>query len=250
MVDILSLLERIIKMEKRFLYEIRPVRPVNINGRITRVPTSINLTKAEVRQYMAYGAVYRRFGATDLVKVTGANLDSLHVSKEDAAENKIIDVERYGEVNLKANTPGKERYRYTWVEGEEGVTEEKIIEPEEEPVEPVAEEVSSDNVEDDNTEDAAVDDGEDKKEEEDPVDNSEDAEESTESTDSTSEDEINDAENIDSEADNDTVDAEMENSEDSAVNTEEPAEEKHTTAVIGYHANNNQKFNKKHKHNR
>jgi hypothetical protein len=87
-------------MEKRFLYEIRPVRPVNINGRITRVPTSINLTKAEVKQYMAYGAVYRRFGATDLVKVTGANLDSLHVSKEDAAENKVIDVARYGEVNL------------------------------------------------------------------------------------------------------------------------------------------------------
>jgi hypothetical protein len=245
MVDILSLLERIIKMEKRFLYEIRPVRPVNINGRITRVPTSINLTKAEVKQYMAYGAVYRRFGATDLVKVTGANLDSLHVSKEDAAENKVIDVARHGEVNLKTNTPGKERYRYTKVEGEEGIREEKVIEPAEEAVEPVAEEVSSDNVEDD-----YVDDGKDKKEEEDTVDNSEDTEESTESTDSTSEDEINDAENIDSEADNDTVDAEMENSEDSAVNTEEPAEEKHTTAVIGYHANNNQKFNKKHRHNR
>ena len=216
-------------MEKRFLYEIRPVRPVNINGRITRVPTSINLTKAEVRQYMAYGAVYRRFGATDLVKVTGANLDSLHVSKEDAAENNVIDVARHGEVNLGIKVE------------EKAPTVEKEFKPVEEAVEPVAEEVSSDNVEDD---------GKDKKEEEDPVDNSEDVEISVESTDSTSEDEINDAENIDSEADNDTIDAEMENSENSAVNTEEPAEEKHTTAVIGYHANNNQKFNKKHKHNR
>ena len=84
--------------EERFLYEIRPVRPVSINGRMTRVPTSINLTKNEVMKYLAYGAVYRRFGATELVKVTGANLNKLHRAKDDA--NKDIIPENPGEINL------------------------------------------------------------------------------------------------------------------------------------------------------
>ena len=62
-------------MEERFLYEI-------INGRRTRRACSLNLTKDEVKEYLASANVYRRFGGTDVVKVTGANLDQLHVSKE------------------------------------------------------------------------------------------------------------------------------------------------------------------------
>lgn len=69
-------------MEERFLYEIRPVRPIIINGRRTRRACSLNLTKDEVKEYLASANVYRRFGGTDVVKVTGANLDKLHVSKE------------------------------------------------------------------------------------------------------------------------------------------------------------------------
>ena len=69
-------------MEERFLYEIRPVRPIIINGRRTRRACSLNLTKDEVKEYLASANVYRRFGGTDVVKVTGANLDQLHVSKE------------------------------------------------------------------------------------------------------------------------------------------------------------------------
>lgn len=69
-------------MEERFLYEIRPVRPIIINGRRTRRACSLNLTKDEVKEYLASANVYRRFGGTDVVKVTGANLDQLHISKE------------------------------------------------------------------------------------------------------------------------------------------------------------------------
>lgn len=70
-------------MEERYLYEVHPVRPVKVNGRLTRVPFSINLSKSEVMEYMKFGGVFRRFGATEIVKVTGENLDSLHVSKKD-----------------------------------------------------------------------------------------------------------------------------------------------------------------------
>lgn len=86
-------------MEERFLYELRPVRPVVIGGRVSRVPCSVNLTKDEVIEYMKKCNVYRRFGATNLVKVTGANLDSLHVSKDDATANGIIN-SATGEINL------------------------------------------------------------------------------------------------------------------------------------------------------
>ena len=86
-------------MENRFLYEIRPVRPIMINGRMTRVACSMNLTKEEAAEYMKSANLYRRFGAGTLIKVTGANLDLVHTSKDDALSSGLITIGS-GELNL------------------------------------------------------------------------------------------------------------------------------------------------------
>ena len=158
-------------MEERFLYEIRPVRPIIINGRRTRRACSLNLTKDEVKEYLASANVYRRFGGTDVVKVTGANLDQLHISKE-ARGNINPDA---GKANLGDKAPDN---------NQEGITGDTIGDKVEKSVET---DNSYNESEEDTDEDSSVD---------------ETTEDSTaaDSDDTTEESEESDTEEIDSES--------------------------------------------------
>ena len=68
-------------MDKRFLYEVRPARPIYIPGKIggRKVFTAL-LTIEEVKTYMQYGPVYRKYADPNkgLVLVTGENIYKLH----------------------------------------------------------------------------------------------------------------------------------------------------------------------------
>lgn len=70
-------------MSNKFLYEVRPVKPVvTPDGRAKRRPFSSLLSKEEVMEYMKSANIYRRFtDATGPIKVTGETLDSLHREK-------------------------------------------------------------------------------------------------------------------------------------------------------------------------
>lgn len=70
-------------MSNKFLYEVRPVKPVvTPDGRAKRRPFSSLLSKEEVMEYMKSANIYRRFvDATEPIKVTGETLDSLHREK-------------------------------------------------------------------------------------------------------------------------------------------------------------------------
>src|SRR5574344_242259 len=68
-------------MDSRYLYEVRPLRPITISGgKSLRRPSSMQLTKEEVKTFLKYGPVYRKFTGEDVppIKVTGDNLDQLH----------------------------------------------------------------------------------------------------------------------------------------------------------------------------
>ena len=68
-------------MDKRFLYEVRPLRQIVIPGKPAqkRAFTAL-LTIAEVKEYMKYGPVYRKYADANIpmVQVTGANIYNLH----------------------------------------------------------------------------------------------------------------------------------------------------------------------------
>lgn len=131
-------------MEERFLYEIRPVRPIIINGRRTRRACSLNLTKDEVKEYLASANVYRRFGGTDVVKVTGANLDQLHVSKE--ARETINSAN--GKANLGNKAPDNNQEVITGDTIDDNVDKiEKTVEPDNSDNESVEDTVETPNVE-------------------------------------------------------------------------------------------------------
>lgn len=72
--------------KKKYLYEIRPKRPIPVPGDIPiRTRRSILLTKEEVMMFMQYGAVYRKYPTEDVL-VTGENLDQLHRDPHEQAE--------------------------------------------------------------------------------------------------------------------------------------------------------------------
>lgn len=168
-------------MEERFLYEIRPVRPIIINGRRTRRACSLNLTKDEVKEYLASANVYRRFGGTDVVKVTGANLDQLHISKE-ARGNINTDAEK---ANLGDKAPDN---------NQEGITGDKI----DDKVDKIKKESETDNSDNESEED---------------TDETPNAEESTE--DSTTEDDVTDSDDAAKETENsDTEETDAESVEE------------------------------------
>ena len=168
-------------MEERFLYEIRPVRPIIINGRRTRRACSLNLTKDEVKEYLASANVYRRFGGTDVVKVTGANLDQLHISKE-ARGNINPDA---GKANLGDKAPDN---------NQEGITGDKI----DDKVDKIKKESETDNSDNESEED---------------TDETPNAEESTE--DSTTEDDAADSDDVAEETENsDTEETDAESVEE------------------------------------
>ena len=72
-------------MDDRFMYQIRPRKPIVnlIPGKGIRKPMSIKLTKEEVKKCIGYGPVYRAFPSIPPIRVTGSNLDSLHVTEEE-----------------------------------------------------------------------------------------------------------------------------------------------------------------------
>lgn len=86
---------------ERYMYHIHPRKPIVglFPGRAIRKPMGIKLTKDEVLKCMACGPVYRAFPSIPPIKVTGSNLDSLHVSEEeylnkpsDSTEKAVDDV--------------------------------------------------------------------------------------------------------------------------------------------------------------
>lgn len=72
-------------MDDRFMYQIHPRKPIVnlIPGKGIRKPMGIKLTKEEVKKCIAYGPVYRSFPSIPPIRVTGSNLDSLHVTEEE-----------------------------------------------------------------------------------------------------------------------------------------------------------------------
>lgn len=183
-------------MEERFLYEIRPVRPIIINGRRTRRACSLNLTKDEVKEYLASANVYRRFGGTDVVKVTGANLDQLHISK-DARGNINPDA---GKANLGEKAPDNNQEGITG-----GTNDDKVGK--------IEKSVETDNSDNENAED---------------TDETPDADESTEdSTTDTTEDEA-DADSDD--AAEETEDSDTEETDSESAEEDQTVSEKIDTA--------------------
>ena len=69
-------------MNESFMYQIVPRRPIRslIPGKNINRPCSLKLTKEQVILCMKYGPVYRCMPGSNPIRVTGKNLDSLHVS--------------------------------------------------------------------------------------------------------------------------------------------------------------------------
>lgn len=70
---------------ERFLYEIRPIKPIKdlIPGKGIKAPCSMQLTKEEALHCMKYGSVYRNFSDSGMnpIRVTGSTIDRLHNAK-------------------------------------------------------------------------------------------------------------------------------------------------------------------------
>lgn len=81
-------------MNERFLYEVKPIRPTAMPSKQkTKKPFVALLTKEEVKEYMQFGAVYRKYTDPnkEMVRVTGLNIDSLHhTMPEDGKPNKPV----------------------------------------------------------------------------------------------------------------------------------------------------------------
>lgn len=130
---------------ERFLYEIRPIKPINdlIPGKGIKAPCSMQLTKEEALHCMKYGSVYRNFSDSGMnpIRVTGSTIDRLHNAKfisEDEWMKKIgkeIVSEQQEETTTVEETPVEEVLAAT-----EEVVEENTVEETPAVVEEVAEE--------------------------------------------------------------------------------------------------------------
>jgi len=142
------------------LYEIRPIRPIRIPGKpfINRAK-QLKLEMEEVKQYMQYGPVYRIFENTTLepVKVTGANLASLHGISEETT--KIVDLDVKEEV--------------VSVIEETDTVEDEVVEESKNLQEEECSIIEDDNIEDTTSSDELIEDDETVEESEDDVEDSE-----------------------------------------------------------------------------
>lgn len=70
---------------ERYTYHIHPHKTITnvIKGKGIRKPMALKLTKEEVMKCIACGPVYRAFPEGAPVRVTGSNLNDVHVSWED-----------------------------------------------------------------------------------------------------------------------------------------------------------------------
>lgn len=133
---------------ERFLYEIRPIKPIKdlIPGKGIKAPCSMQLTKEEALHCMKYGSVYRNFSDSGMnpIRVTGSTIDRLHNAKfisEDEWMKKIgkeIVSEQQEETTTVEETPVEEVLAAT-----EEVVEENTVEETPAVVEEVAEEETS-----------------------------------------------------------------------------------------------------------
>ena len=75
----------------RFRYQVTPFTPINnlIKGKSLRRPFSSDLTKEEVMLCMKCGPVYRVFPGKTPIRVTGSNIDQLHIEASKAFKQKI-----------------------------------------------------------------------------------------------------------------------------------------------------------------
>lgn len=159
--------------ETKFLYTINPHKPIkNLNDelKLIRIPKSYYLTKEEVLKCLQCGVVYRRFSNENrLEKVNIYNIDRLHNEKyipegEVVVEKKEETVVPVEEVNKIEETvapveeviveePKTEEVVEEVVVNDEVIIEEEVTESEEVTTESVEEEV----VEENNTEEEVKD---------------------------------------------------------------------------------------------
>ena len=76
---------------ERYTYHIHPHRTITnvIPGKGIRRPMGLKLTKEEVLKCLACGPVYRVFPGIPPIRVTGSNLDELHISKDEYLKKDI-----------------------------------------------------------------------------------------------------------------------------------------------------------------
>lgn len=122
-------------MDDRFMYQIRPRKPIVnlIPGKGIRKPMSIKLTKEEVKKCIGYGPVYRAFPSIPPIRVTGSNLDSLHVSEEEYLNKDKKEVKPSNSTE-KVVEEQKQEVIIPEEPKTEPLTEEKVEEHEEKPI--------------------------------------------------------------------------------------------------------------------
>lgn len=118
---------------KKYLYEVRPVKPVMTpEGKSTRRPFSSLLSKEEVMGYMRSCTIYRRFSnAIAPVRVTGSNLEELHRDKYKEEKTIVSSPEQVAEIPLNEKPKDIE---YPSFDEETSAVEEKNENPVEESV--------------------------------------------------------------------------------------------------------------------
>ena len=139
---------------KKYLYEVRPVKPVMTpEGKSTRRPFSSLLSKEEVMGYMRSCTIYRRFSnAIAPVRVTGSNLEELHRDKYKEEKTIISSPEQVAEIPLNEKPKDIE---YPSFDEESSAVEEKNENPVEDPIvneEEKVEDISTEEVTDEKSE--------------------------------------------------------------------------------------------------
>jgi len=114
---------------ERYTYHIHPHRTITnvIPGKGIRRPMGLKLTKEEVLKCLACGPVYRVFPGIPPIRVTGSNLNDLHVSKDEYLKK---DVEKESTVNYTEKSVESQIQEPVAPQPikNEGLTEEKLSE--------------------------------------------------------------------------------------------------------------------------
>ena len=116
---------------ERFLYEVRPMRPIIIPGKQgVKKPFTALLTIDEVRDYMKYGPVFRKYAeyGKEMVRVTGENINLLHRAPESNTPAKKISVADVLPAETKVNVEQAEPKKFNVEESTAPVVEDSSIE--------------------------------------------------------------------------------------------------------------------------
>lgn len=147
---------------KKYLYEVRPVKPVMTpEGKSTRRPFSSLLSKEEVMGYMRSCTIYRRFSnAIAPVRVTGSNLEELHRDKYKEEKTIVSSPEQVAEIPLNEKPkdieyPSFDEETSAVDEKNENPVEESVVETKEDSIvneEEKVEDISTEEVTDEKSE--------------------------------------------------------------------------------------------------